>query len=50
MDAMELYEKAEAVRPQGNDDALLRWNTCARIINQYNLKPRDEIYVEPLLE
>jgi len=49
-DAMELYEKAEAVRPPGNDDALLRWNTCARIINRYNLKPRDEVYVEPLLE
>jgi hypothetical protein len=30
--AMEFYEQAEAVRPAGNDDAILRWNTCARII------------------
>jgi hypothetical protein len=29
-DAMDLYEKAEALRPPGNDDALLRWNACAR--------------------
>ena len=31
-DAMRCYEKAEAVRPEGNDEALLRWNTCARIL------------------
>src|SRR4030095_8183588 len=31
-DAMELYAKAETIRPPGNDDALLRWNTCARLI------------------
>jgi hypothetical protein len=30
--AMEFYEQAEALRPPGNDDAILRWNTCARII------------------
>ncbi len=30
--AMELYEEAEGVRSSGNDDAILRWNTCARII------------------
>ncbi len=30
--AMERYEAAEQVRPEGNDDAILRWNTCARII------------------
>src|SRR6266851_8329789 len=28
-EAMHLYEKAERVRPHGNDEALLRWNTCA---------------------
>ena len=50
VDAMELYEKAEALRPTGNDDALLRWNTCARLITRYRLKPRDEKYVEPQLE
>ena len=30
--AMSWYEKAEAVRPPANDDAVLRWNTCARLI------------------
>jgi hypothetical protein len=29
--AMECFEEAESVRPQGNDDAILRWNTCARL-------------------
>ncbi len=31
-DAMAHYEKAEKVRPVGNDDALLRWNACARLL------------------
>jgi len=48
--AMELFEKAEAVRPPGNDDALLRWNTCARTMMRYRLAPRQEDYVEPFLE
>lgn len=48
-DAMEHYEKAEAVRPQGNDDSILRWNTCARLINELHLEPRDE-YTESQLE
>ena len=30
--AMEKYERAEQLRPAGNDEATLRWNTCARII------------------
>ena len=30
--AMELYERAAAVRPHGNDDAILRWNACARVL------------------
>ena len=29
---MSWYEKAEAIRPPSNDDALLRWNACARLI------------------
>jgi hypothetical protein len=31
-EAMEWYEKAEALSSDGNDDAILRWNTCARMI------------------
>lgn len=30
--AMECYEKAEDLRPPGNDDAVLRWNACARLL------------------
>ncbi len=49
-EAMRWYEKAEALRPPGNDDALLRWNTCARIIMQNKLVPRPEETYEPSLE
>ena len=49
-DAMNWFEKAEAIRPLGNDDALLRWNTCARIITQNKLVPREEERVELPLE
>ena len=31
-EAMEHFERAEVLRPTGNDDAILRWNTCARVI------------------
>jgi tetratricopeptide (TPR) repeat protein len=30
--AMGHYERAEKIRPVGNDDALLRWNACARLL------------------
>jgi hypothetical protein len=41
-EAMMWFEKAEKIRPPGNDDALLRWNTCARIIERNKLVPRAE--------
>jgi tetratricopeptide (TPR) repeat protein len=31
-EAMDLFEQAEAVRPPDNDDAILRWNACARVL------------------
>ena len=31
-DAMASYERAEAIRPAGQDEALLRWNACARAL------------------
>lgn len=41
--AMEWYDKAEALRPSGNDDALLRWNTCARFLRRIpQLAPAQE--------
>lgn len=49
-DAMELYEKAETLQPSGNNDAILRWNTCARIIMQHNLSPRPKDDSVSLLE
>ena len=30
--ALEYFEQAEAIRPHGNDDAILRWNRCVRIL------------------
>ena len=39
--AMACFERAEAIRPSGNDDAILRWNGCARIIQRNKLGPRD---------
>jgi len=33
--AMHLFEQAEAVRPPGNDEPLLRWNACARFLMQH---------------
>ena len=32
--AMESYAQAETIRPAGNDDAILRWNACARMIGR----------------
>lgn len=33
-EAMSHYETAINLAPAGNDDAILRWNTCARVIMQ----------------
>jgi hypothetical protein len=41
-DAMEFYERAEEVRPTGNDDTILRWNTCVRVIMDHeNIRPEE---------
>jgi len=50
-DAMSWYERAESIRPAGNDDAILRWNTCARLISgNSQLGPHTESAYEPALE
>jgi hypothetical protein len=42
-EAMRHFDAAEALRPEGNDDAILRWNTCARILMRNpSLQPRPE--------
>ena len=38
---MNWFEKAEKMRPAGNDDTILRWNGCARIIIRNRLEPRE---------
>jgi len=49
-EAMTWYERAEAVRLPGNDDALLRWNACARLImRDRRLVPAAEERGEPLM-
>jgi len=49
--AMEWYEKAEDLRPPGYDDAVLRWNTCARmIIEDESLRPEEDRPVPVFLE
>jgi hypothetical protein len=41
--AMDCYQKAEPLRPPGDDDAVLRWNTCARLIARHeHLRPAPE--------
>ena len=48
-EAMTWYERAEAIRQPGNDDARLRWNTCARLImRDTHLAPVTEERSEPL--
>ena len=48
--AMHWYEKAEAIRPPANDDALLRWNTCVRLLNRYShLQPVPSHTAEPIV-
>jgi hypothetical protein len=42
--AMDHFMIAEPLRTDGNDDAILRWNTCARIIDRYpHVQPADDL-------
>jgi len=47
--AMDWYEKAQALRPTGNDDAPLRWNTCARFLRRHpQLSPAPQEEPQPV--
>ena len=49
-EAMGWFERAEAIRPAGNDYSLLRWNACARtVMRDHRLVPATEERAEPLL-
>jgi tetratricopeptide (TPR) repeat protein len=50
LEAMAWFEKAETMRPSKNDDALLHWNTCARLIMGNQLTARAEEAAELSLE
>ena len=49
-EAMTYYERAEAVRPPGNDNVILRWNTCVRVTMRHHLEPEPEEHYQPALE
>ncbi len=50
-EAMNWYEKAEQLRREGNDSAIIRWNSCARVImNSHDIRPEPEEEAEPVLE
>jgi hypothetical protein len=46
-DAMDSFEKAERLRQPGNDDAILRWNTCVRTLQRLRLTEPAEGQYEP---
>jgi hypothetical protein len=45
--AMESFDEAARLRQPGNDDAILRWNTCARTIDRLHLQVTPEGQYEP---
>ncbi len=48
--AMGWFEKAETMKRPENDEAVLRWNSCARFLNHHpHLAPGPEERGEPLL-
>jgi hypothetical protein len=48
-EAMVWYEKAEAIRPPGDDDAILRWNTCVRTLVRRGFTTPPDISAPALL-
>jgi hypothetical protein len=49
--ALTAYGKAEGLRAPGNDEAILRWNTCVRLLDRDGrLRPRDAEAYEPSFE
>jgi hypothetical protein len=47
--AMQWYEKAQALAPPTNNDAVLRWNTCVRFLQRYPQLSRAAERLEPVL-
>lgn len=49
-EAMGAYERAEKLAPNGNDDAVLRFNACVRMIEHHDLSAPQRDDSEPPLE
>ncbi len=50
-EAMDWYKKARELAPSGNDDPILRWNTCARLIDRHpHVRPAPDDPSELMLE
>ena len=49
-EAMEFYEKAHEINKGENNDPILRWNTCARIIMEHHLRERPSDDDQTMLE
>jgi hypothetical protein len=48
-EAMQRYEKAETLRPHGNEDAILRWNACARVLMRNpEIRPLQDTEYQPI--
>lgn len=48
--AMGHFEEAESLRAAGNDDAILRWNSCVRLLAESpHVVPRGEEGFEPVI-
>jgi hypothetical protein len=48
-EAIALYDEADALAAEGNDDAILRHNTCVRMIEWHHLvEPHREDHEQPL--
>ena len=41
--ALQCFGEAEKIRPAGNDDAILRWNRCVRLLQQRAGEWREEL-------
>lgn len=48
-EALQCYQQAQALRPDNNDDAILRWNAVLRTLTRERLQPRadrDEAHLD----
>ena len=50
IDALKWYEKSEKSNIDKNEESILRWNTCVRMIEQFNLKPAPDDGTPGMLE